>query len=135
MCCSWFFFKQKTAYEVRISDWSSYVCSSDLSEVDWDVELGSIVRMGQGTGRGPAFLFDNIKDYNGADAICRRVFTGGQGSYSRLAMMLGLPVDTPIREMVRTCRTIFNERIPPVKVATGPVKQDRKSTRELQSQM
>src|SRR3546814_8235393 len=25
-----FFFKQKTAYEVRISDWSSYVCSSDL---------------------------------------------------------------------------------------------------------
>src|SRR3546814_20854939 len=29
MCC-FFFFKQKTAYEVRISDWSSDVCSSDL---------------------------------------------------------------------------------------------------------
>src|SRR3546814_19160091 len=27
-----FFFKQKTAYEMRISDWSSDVCSSDLSE-------------------------------------------------------------------------------------------------------
>src|SRR3546814_4317574 len=27
-----FFFKQKTAYEMRISDWSSDVCSSDL---DW----------------------------------------------------------------------------------------------------
>src|SRR3546814_5969734 len=26
-----FFFKQKTAYEVRISDWSSDVCSSDLA--------------------------------------------------------------------------------------------------------
>src|SRR3546814_8647986 len=26
-----FFFKQKTAYELRISDWSSDVCSSDLS--------------------------------------------------------------------------------------------------------
>src|SRR3546814_6906548 len=26
-----FFFKQKTAYEVRISDWSSDVCSSDLN--------------------------------------------------------------------------------------------------------
>src|SRR3546814_7966980 len=25
-----FFFKQKTAYDVRISDWSSVVCSSDL---------------------------------------------------------------------------------------------------------
>src|SRR3546814_17039017 len=30
-CIVWFFFfKQKTAYEMRISDWSSDVCSSDL---------------------------------------------------------------------------------------------------------
>src|SRR3546814_11983 len=28
--CFFFFFKQKTAYDVRISDWSSDVCSSDL---------------------------------------------------------------------------------------------------------
>src|SRR3546814_4225586 len=28
-----FFFKQKTAYEMRISDWSSDVCSSDLPPV------------------------------------------------------------------------------------------------------
>src|SRR3546814_1817267 len=28
-----FFFKQKTAYEMRISDWSSDVCSSDLDHV------------------------------------------------------------------------------------------------------
>src|SRR3546814_12188179 len=28
-----FFFKQKTAYEMRISDWSSDVCSSDLASV------------------------------------------------------------------------------------------------------
>src|SRR3546814_15575434 len=31
MCC--FFFKQKTAYEMRISDWSSDVCSSDLLRI------------------------------------------------------------------------------------------------------
>src|SRR3546814_3516394 len=30
MFAVFFFFKQKTAYEVRISDWSSDVCSSDL---------------------------------------------------------------------------------------------------------
>src|SRR3546814_6780507 len=30
MFCFFFFFKQKTAYEMRISDWSSDVCSSDL---------------------------------------------------------------------------------------------------------
>src|SRR3546814_2919963 len=33
MCMSFFFFKQKTAYEVRISDWSSDVCSSDLADL------------------------------------------------------------------------------------------------------
>src|SRR3546814_2378849 len=39
-CCGmvvfvFFFFKQKTAYEMRISDWSSDVCSSDLPERRW----------------------------------------------------------------------------------------------------
>src|SRR3546814_4864917 len=31
-----FFFKQKTAYEVRISDWSSDVCSSDLGNLSFE---------------------------------------------------------------------------------------------------
>src|SRR3546814_18258976 len=35
-----FFFKQKTAYEMRISDWSSDVCSSDL------VDHGVVERVG-----------------------------------------------------------------------------------------
>src|SRR3546814_1288958 len=43
-----FFFKQKTAYEMRISDWSSDVCSSDLKMVvvhrakraDWALPKG-----------------------------------------------------------------------------------------------
>src|SRR3546814_3471672 len=33
VCLFFFFFKQKTAYEMRISDWSSDVCSSDLFEI------------------------------------------------------------------------------------------------------
>src|SRR3546814_6459535 len=32
--CVVFFFKQKTAYEMRISDWSSDLCSSDLQPRD-----------------------------------------------------------------------------------------------------
>src|SRR3546814_2981534 len=32
ICFFFFFFKQKTAYEMRISDWSSDVCSSDLGK-------------------------------------------------------------------------------------------------------
>src|SRR3546814_1192667 len=34
-----FFFKQKTAYEMRISDWSSDVCSSDLSHPQTPLQI------------------------------------------------------------------------------------------------
>src|SRR3546814_1635674 len=39
-----FFFKQKTAYEIRISDWSSDVCSSDLVERRQIVEFQIAIR-------------------------------------------------------------------------------------------
>src|SRR3546814_7393938 len=39
-----FFFKQKTAYEMRISDWSSDVCSSDLLVLDPDAPVGQSLR-------------------------------------------------------------------------------------------
>src|SRR3546814_1562322 len=42
-----FFFKQKTAYELRISDWSSDVCSSDLSAVFGFVRLVAVEARGQ----------------------------------------------------------------------------------------
>src|SRR3546814_15573486 len=38
-----FFFKQKTAYEMRISDWSSDVCSSDLGHAVHDNAIQSFV--------------------------------------------------------------------------------------------
>src|SRR3546814_457707 len=39
-----FFFKQKTAYEMRISDWSSDVCSSDLAEEEFlDPEVAFVM--------------------------------------------------------------------------------------------
>src|SRR3546814_1615300 len=44
--CSFFFFKQKTAYEMRISDWSSDVCSSDLEAVAND-PVGIALKMAQ----------------------------------------------------------------------------------------
>src|SRR3546814_9502872 len=45
MCFLVFFFKQKTAYDMRISDWSSDVCSSDLTEMklgDAGLHLGLV---------------------------------------------------------------------------------------------
>src|SRR3546814_16506608 len=53
-----FFFKQKTAYEMRISDWSSDVCSSDLPnpiEVDF-VIVGALI------GTDPALLIPRIPE-------------------------------------------------------------------------
>src|SRR3546814_2193900 len=39
-----FFFKQKTAYEMRISDWSSDVCSSDLLVANQQFDIGLATR-------------------------------------------------------------------------------------------
>src|SRR3546814_1764254 len=40
--CVFFFFKQKTAYEMRISDWSSDVCSSDLLQHGRRLQRGDV---------------------------------------------------------------------------------------------
>src|SRR3546814_7849266 len=59
-----FFFKQKTAYEMRISDWSSDVCSSDLMDrerakfVDGAAERGTRKRDAEE-------LFDHIAKFAG----------------------------------------------------------------------
>src|SRR3546814_3015430 len=58
-----FFFKQKTAYEMRISDWSSDVCSSDLlaSLVDDELELGAtVIDMGGGATTIAVFYEHNV---------------------------------------------------------------------------
>src|SRR3546814_7514378 len=61
VCGHFFFFKQKTAYEMRISDWSSDVCSSDLSG-------GLACR--EPLDREP---FEQAAKHVGADSPCRHV--------------------------------------------------------------
>src|SRR3546814_6499922 len=58
-CCSVCFFKQKTAYDMRISDWSSDVCSSDLrADEEEDQDDGD--RCQNGPVEGAAALFRRI---------------------------------------------------------------------------
>src|SRR3546814_9423939 len=72
-----FFFKQKTAYEMRISDWSSDVCSSDLGAVrqylavsddfgeSWRLELTAINAQNKHTnGLAHPFAMVNPQDPN-----------------------------------------------------------------------
>ncbi len=94
------------------------------AEVDWNIELGTIMRLAQGPGTGKALLFNNIKDYNKPTTRCRRIFGSSLNSYRRIAMMLGLPPDTHPRELVKIARTILTGAIPPKIVDTGPVKQN-----------
>src|SRR3546814_14404272 len=60
LCDNFFFFKQKTAYEMRISDWSSDVCSSDLQKANRPI-----------TGRWPSYFATE------AFAAILEVSTGG----------------------------------------------------------
>jgi UbiD family decarboxylase len=94
------------------------------AEVDWNIELGTIMRLAQGPGTGKALLFNNIKDYNKPSSRCRRVFGSALNNYRRIALMLGLPPDTHPRELVKISRNILEGAIPPRIVDGGPVKEN-----------
>jgi UbiD family decarboxylase len=101
------------------------------AEVDWNIELGTIMRLAQGPGTGKALLFNNIKDYNKPDSRCRRVFGSALNNYRRIALMLGLPPDTHPRELVKISRNILEGTIAPRIVAGGPVKENIVSGKDV----
>src|SRR3546814_3467393 len=60
-----FFFKQKTAYEMRISDWSSDVCSSDLQDAEAGIAadlLQQFVRRPPGVRQFPEMVRRLVQD-------------------------------------------------------------------------
>jgi UbiD family decarboxylase len=96
-------------------------CKRIEAEVDWELEIGAIVRRVSGQ-EGPALLFENIKGYK--NTICNRLFTNGLGSQRRLEMSLGLPKNTPYREIVRIMKERFTKPVGNVIVESGPVKEN-----------
>src|SRR3546814_6559216 len=103
MICIFFFFKQKTAYEMRISDWSSDVCSSDLfagdqmlkfSRVDISVAVsipGGLITpiIKDAASKGVAAISSEMKDlgHRAKDGKLKpEEYQGGTASLSNMGM-------------------------------------------------
>lgn len=89
--------------------------------VDWDKELGAITCIARQRGHS-GLLFENIKDYQ--STWCRKVFTGSLVNQHQVALMLGLPKHTHQRDLVKTFRERSSERVKPVVVKSGSIKEN-----------
>src|SRR3546814_20610653 len=101
-----FFFKQKTAYEMRISDWSSDVCSSDLPERDdRQIFLGAM-ELGDEK-EPPAYGDDPDRDLAGyverVGAFQWRIVIPDPGKESRLDVFDMVPT-TPLARLAHSAR-------------------------------
>src|SRR3546814_2448899 len=99
-----FFFKQKTAYEMRISDWSSDVCSSDLNAFDQEQmfrnDLTSAqIQVGAMEGRRD-YAGDNVAGVERDNVATEQGWrTGSNQGQREAASMLGLSVDETSRRI------------------------------------
>jgi UbiD family decarboxylase len=91
------------------------------AKVNWDDEIGQIIRKVDEK-EGPAILFENIKDHE--NTFSRRLFANGLGTRSRFNLMANLPKSTPITETIKTIRERMKKPVAPIKVKTGPVKEN-----------
>src|SRR3546814_1303411 len=113
ICIVVFFFKQKTAYEMRISDWSSDVCSSDLDAS----EVVTVVKNGQPLASVLSFFFrDEVLPYYGGGCRAARVHAANDFMYWAV-----------MRRACESGRRVFD--FGRSKVGTGSYALDRKSTR------
>src|SRR3546814_3084104 len=86
--CYFLFFKQKTAYEMRISDWSSDVCSSDLGLVPGV----ALIVLGLGLAGWCLALFRRSGTNAPPHKPATAVVTAGPYGFSRNPMYLGMTV-------------------------------------------
>src|SRR3546814_5933895 len=91
MVCVFFFFKQKTAYEMRMSDWSSDVCASDLLTVRDGEALARAATPG-----GDGHLIRSLVQMDAPDHMKYRLLTQGWFMPKNLRI-----VENRIREIAR----------------------------------
>ena len=105
---------QKTGDIVRIKQ-----------EVDWDLEIGAIGRRAYEKS-GPAILFENIKDYPG-----HCIFSGMLGTFRRVAISMGLPPETPVKDIYAEYEQRIEHPIKPKIVKSGPCKENIVSEKDI----
>src|SRR3546814_7695958 len=88
-----FFFKQKTAYEMRISDWSSDVCSSDLEREMIGRPYAQLFADGDARGSTPQQSLDFARTHGHCRSEHRRRRPDGRSEERRVG-----------KECVSTCR-------------------------------
>jgi phenylphosphate carboxylase beta subunit len=88
------------------------------AEVDWDLELSHIAKLNEEK-KGPALLFENVKGYEWP------VITSTCTTTERLSIIMGMPKDTPLVELMRHWVEIGSRKIPPKVVETGPCKENK----------
>ncbi len=91
------------------------------AKVACDGEIQEIGRQ-MSTIKGPAILFENIESHE--DTWCGKFFIGSLNTYSKIALTFGLSKDTPGREITEKIRKTLRTPIDPVRVGTGPVKDN-----------
>src|SRR3546814_18867930 len=121
LCSCFLFFKQKTAYEMRISDWSSDVCSSDLENAvrdHFDHYLSDHMERGKAL---LAYVLDRMDE-----RLKRKQEKKVKRKTATNSRKLRLPSSEERRvgkECVRTCRSRW---------APYHIKKNKKKTRERQ---
>src|SRR3546814_2236032 len=112
ICCFFFFYKQKTAYEMRISDWSSDVCSSDLR-----IEAGAAVLVDRdrraGDGRHPQRAEQRRQDQVDRDEGAHAVADRETAQEKRGDRRPGKPVRSEERRVGKECGSTCRSRWSP----------------------
>lgn len=87
------------------------------AQVDWNLELSHIAKLNEERG-GPALLFENVKDYSSP------VLTSACTTTSRLALIMGMPKDSSLVDLMREWVKRTANKIPPKWVNTAPCKEN-----------
>jgi len=94
------------------------------AEVDWDLELSHIAKLNEEK-KGPALLFENVKDYNSP------VITSVCTTTERLSIIMGMPINSTLVDLMRHWVEKGKTKVPPRIVDTGPCKENKMMAEEV----